>query len=147
MKVIFLKDIPGTGKKGEVKEVSLGYARNYLIPNGLALEATPGHLKELKKQEEILAKKAAKGLQEAKNLAEKISGKTVTVKAKAGEEGRLFGSVTAADLAAALSAEGIKVDKKKIELDEHIKSLGNYTARIRLHPEVSVPVTIVVEKQ
>jgi large subunit ribosomal protein L9 len=79
-------------------------------------------------------------------MAAKLSGKIVTIKAKAGEEGRLFGSVTSADLAAALSAEGIKIDKKKIELEQHIKTLGSYTAQIRLHPEVSVAVTILIEK-
>ena len=102
MKVIFLKDIPGTGKKGEVKEVSSGYARNYLIPHGFALEATPGHLKELKMREENISKKTAREIQEAQATAAKLSGKIVTIKAKAGEEGRLFGSVTSADLAAAL---------------------------------------------
>jgi len=147
MKVIFLNDVPGTGKKGEIKEVSSGYARNYLIPKGLAQEATPGHLKEFKKQQEIRAKKEEKKRQDAQNLAEKISGKTITVKAKAGEDGRLFGSVTAADLAAALLAEGIKIDKKKIELEEHIKAVGSYTARLRLHPEVSVPITVAVQQQ
>lgn len=147
MKVILLNDVPGTGKKGEIKEVSSGYARNYLIPKGLAQEATPGHLKEFKKQQEIRAKKEEKKRQDAQNLAEKVSGKTITVKAKAGEDGRLFGSVTAADLAAALSAQGIKIDKKKIELEEHIKAVGNYTARLRLHPEVSVSVTVVVQQQ
>ncbi len=146
MKVIFLKDVPNTGKKGEIKEVSSGYARNYLIPNGLALEATPGHLKELKMREENRAKRTARETKEAQNTAAKLSGKIVTVKVKAGEEGRLFGSVTPADIAAALSSEGIKVDKKKIELAEHIKSLGSYTAQVRLHPEVSVPITILVEK-
>ena len=146
MKVIFLKDIPGTGKKGEVKEVSSGYARNYLIPHGFALEATPGHLKELKLREENISKKTAREIQEAQATAAKLSGKIVTIKAKAGEEGRLFGSVTSADVAAALSAEGIKIDKKKIELEQHIKTLGSYTAQIRLHPEVSVAVTVLIEK-
>jgi large subunit ribosomal protein L9 len=146
VKVIFLKDIPGTGKKGEVKEVSSGYARNYLIPHGFALEATPGHLKELKTREENISKRTAREIQEARAMAAKLSGKIVTIKAKAGEEGRLFGSVTSADLAAALSAEGIKIDKKKIELEQHIKTLGSYTAQIRLHPEVSVAVTILIEK-
>jgi len=146
VKVIFLKDMPGTGKKGEVKEVASGYARNYLIPNGLALEATPGHLRELKMREENRAKRTAREIEEAQKTAAKLSGKTIKVKVKAGEEGRLFGSVTPADLAAALSAEGIKVDKKKIELAEHIKQLGSYTAQVRLHPEFSVPVTVLVEK-
>jgi large subunit ribosomal protein L9 len=146
VKVIFLKDIPQTGKKGETKEVSSGYARNYLIPNGLALEATPGHLKELKMREETRAKKTDREVKEAQNTAAKLSGKEVTVKVRAGEEGRLFGSVTPADIAAALSSEGIKVDKKKIEPAEHIKSLGRHTAQVRLHPEVSVPITIVVER-
>jgi|LSQX01.1.fsa_nt_gb large subunit ribosomal protein L9 len=146
MKVIFLKDVDNTGKKGEVKEVTSGYARNYLLPNGLAVEATPGHLRQIRAQEESRARKTSKEIMAARDLAAKISGKTVSIKAKSGDEGRLFGSVMPADLAAALLSEGIKVDKRKIEFTEHIKSLGSYTAQIRLHPEVSVKVTVNVEK-
>jgi len=146
VKVIFLKDVPSVGQKGEIREVASGYARNYLIPNGLALEATAGRLKDLKMREETRLKRSARERQEAQELAARLSGKVLTVKVKAGEEGRLFGSVTAADVAGALLAEGIKVDKKKIAFAEHIKSLGRYTVQVKLHPEVSVPLTILVEK-
>ena len=114
MKVIFLKDVPNTGKKGEVKDVAPGHARNYLIPKGLAVKATPGRIKEMKAREESRAKKISQEIKEAENTAAKLAQKTVTIKAKAGEEGRLFGSVTPADLAEALLSEGIKVDKKKL---------------------------------
>lgn len=146
MKIIFIKDIPNIGQKGEIKEVASGYARNYLIPNGLAYEATPGRLKDLKMREGTKAQKTAREVKEAQNLAERISGKTVTIKVKAGEEGRLFGSVTSADIAGALSSSGIKIDKRKIDLTEHLKALGSYSIHVKLHPEVSVPINVLVEK-
>jgi len=146
LKVIFIKDIPNIGKKGDIKEVASGYARNYLIPNGLAYEATPGRLKDLKMLEETKARKSAREVKEAQNLAEKISGKTVIIKVKSGEEGRLFGSVTSADIAGALSSSGIKIDKRKIDLTEHIKALGSYSIQVKIHPEVSAPINVMVEK-
>ncbi|MGI5823719.1 MAG: 50S ribosomal protein L9 [Dethiobacteria bacterium] len=146
MKVIFMEDIPNVGEKGEIKDVAAGYARNYLIPKGLAQQATPGRLKDLKMQAEAKARKTAQAIQAAEKMVAKIEGKQVTIKVKAGEEGRLFGSVTSADIAQALAAQGIKVDKKKIELDDYIKSLGDYTVQIKLHPEVATSVNVIVEK-
>lgn len=134
------------GEKGEIKDVAAGYARNYLIPKGLAQRATPGRLKDLKMQAEAKAKKTAKAVQAAEKMAAKLEGKQVAIKVKAGEEGRLFGSVTSADIAQALAKQGIKVDKKKIELGDYIKSLGDYTVQIKLHPEVAASVNVIVEK-
>ncbi|MGI6307630.1 MAG: 50S ribosomal protein L9 [Dethiobacteria bacterium] len=146
MKVIFLEDVPNVGEKGQIKDVAAGYARNYLIPKGLAQRVTPGHLKDLKMQDEARAKKTAKAIKAAESVAAKLAGKDVSIKVKAGEAGRLFGSVTSADIAQALAAAGIKVDKKKIELEEYIKSLGSYTVQIKLHPEVTASVNVVVEE-
>lgn len=147
MKVIFLEDVPNVGEKGQIKEVTAGYARNYLIPKGLAQQATAGHLKDLKMQDEARAKKAAKELKAAEALAAKLLEKKVTIKVKAGEGGRLFGSVTSADIAQALASGGIKVNKKKIDLVEPIKALGDYSVQIKLHPEVTSSVQVLVEKK
>ena len=147
MKVIFLEDVPNVGEKGQIKDVAAGYARNYLIPKGLAQQVTAGHLKDLKMQDEARAKKAAKKLKAAEDLAAKLLEKKVVIKVKAGEGDRLFGSVTSADIAQALASSGIKVNKKKIDLVEPIKALGDYTVQIKLHPEVTSSVQVLVEKK
>lgn len=135
------------GEKGQIREVAAGYARNYLIPKGLAQRVTPGHIKDLKMQDEARSRKTAKAIKAAENVAAKLAGKEISIKVKAGEAGRLFGSVTSADIAEELAMQGIKVDKKKIELDEYIKSLGEYTVQIKLHPEVAASVHVVVEEE
>lgn len=145
MKVILNENIPNLGEKGEIKDVASGYARNYLIPKKMALEVTPGRLKDLQMKEEQNARKAAREIEVAKELGEKIEGRSFTMKVKAGEEGRLFGSVTSGDIAGVLEAEGIKVDKKKIALDDPIKTLGTFELQVKLHPQVSVPITVIVE--
>jgi len=145
MKVILNENIPNLGEKGEIKDVASGYARNYLIPKKMALEVTPGRLKDLQMKEEQNARKAAREIEMAKELGEKIEGRSFTMKVKAGEEGRLFGSVTSGDIAGALEVEGIKVDKKKIALDDPIKTLGTFELQVKLHPQVSVPITVIVE--
>lgn len=147
MKVILTRDVPNVGLSGEVKEVAPGYARNYLIPKGLAVEATPGRLKELKMREEAKVKKAAREVEEARKIAEKIDGKSFTVKAKSGERGRLFGSITSADIAKVLQAYGVSVDKKKIELKDPLKELGSFDVEIKLNPEVSARITVLVEPE
>jgi large subunit ribosomal protein L9 len=146
VKVILVKDIPDLGQKGEIKEVASGYARNYLIPKGFALKATPGCLNDLKLREETKAQKAVREINEAQEVAKKLTGKSFTIKVKAGEEGRLFGSVTSADIAKTLSSEGINIDKRKVELTEHIKELGSYSVRIKLHSEVVVSLDVKVEE-
>ncbi|NLX92102.1 MAG: 50S ribosomal protein L9 [Firmicutes bacterium] len=145
MKIILTEDVRDLGEKGEVKEVSPGYARNYLIPKGLAVEATQGQLRALKAKQEILSRKNAKEEKTARELAAKLSGKSFAIKVKAGESGRLFGSVTAADLAEMLEKNGFNVDKKKIELTEPIKELGEFTIQVKLHPEVRVPIQVTIE--
>lgn len=144
MKVILEKDVKSLGKKGEVKEVAEGYARNYLFPRGLAVEATGGQLKQLQQRQQRKADQQAKVLAEAEQRAAKIAGMEVEISMRVGENGRLFGSVTSGDLAAALQKKGVKVDKRKIELAEPIKNLGTYPLRIKLHPEVEANLTLKV---
>src|SRR5699024_4158000 len=137
MKVIFIEDDEGKGKKGEVKKVSIGYARNYLFKNKLAIEATPGNLKALKKQQEKKQQKKEAEKEEAVKLKEALSKLTVEIKAKAGEGGRLFGSITNKQIADVLKKEhGYKIDRRKIELDQPIRSLGHTVVPVKLHPEV-----------
>jgi large subunit ribosomal protein L9 len=142
MKVILLQDVKALGLKGEIKEVAEGHARNYLIPRKLAVEASGGHLKQHQKQEEVAAGKKAKILAQAQSKATKLNGVSVKITAKVGEGGRLFGSVTSADVAAALKEQGFTVDKRKIELSEPIKSLGVYPVRVRVHPEVDANIDV-----
>lgn len=145
MKVILRKDITDLGKAGDIKEVASGYGRNYLIPKGLAFEATPGRIKDIEMHKDSLDKKNVREINEAKELAGKIAGKVFTIKAKAGGEGRLFGSVTPADIAKVISAEGINVDKRKIIFEEHIKTLGSFAVQVKFHPEVAAAININVE--
>lgn len=147
MKVIFLKDVKGKGKKGEVKDVAEGYARNYLIPNGLAVEATKSNLKTLEAQKKSAQKKAEHELEEAKKLKEQIEKLTVEIKAKAGEGGRLFGAVSTKQIAEALGKLNIKVDKRKILLDEPIRSLGFTNVPVKIHPEVTATVKVHVKEE
>lgn len=137
MKVVLLKDVPGVGKRGEIVNVAEGHARNYLIPRQLAEEATEGRLKEIRRNRDVKAKKAAKAEAEARKLAARFEGLVVQVRARCGEGGKLFGSVGNKDVAEALAAQtGIKLDRKKIELNDTIKALGVYPALARLHPGV-----------
>ena len=137
MKVILIQDVKTLGKKGAVLEVAEGYARNFLFPRNLAKEATPVNMKELEHKNTLEAKKKQQILVEAKELANKISAITVTISTKAGEGGRLFGSVTSKDIVEVLeSKHKIVVDKRKVELKETIKTLGVYQAVVKLHPDV-----------
>ena len=148
MKVILLKDLKGTGKKGEVVNVSDGYARNFLFPKGVAKEATDGNVKVLKEQKTAQKIKEDKELEEAKELAVKMGELTVTLFSKAGEGGRLFGSVTSKDIAEALNKKhGIKVDKRKILLDDPIKVLGATNVKIKVHPEVTAQIKVQVNEK
>lgn len=148
MKVILTKDVKGQGKKGDVKEVSQGYAQNFLIKRGFAVEATPANLGRLKGQKKRAAKDAAEELQEAKDLKAILDETTVEVKAKSGEGGRLFGSITTKQIAKELEkAKGIKVDRRKMELDEPIRSLGHTKVPVKLHPEVTATMRVHVVEQ
>ncbi|MDS9471851.1 50S ribosomal protein L9 [Sporosarcina pasteurii] len=143
MKVIFLKDVKGQGAKGDVKTVPVGYAQNYLLKNKLAIEATPGNLSKLKGQQKRAEKDAAAELAEAKALKEKVEKITVEMKAKSGEGGRLFGSITTKQIADTLSKnEGIKVDRRRMELPEPIRSLGYTNIPIKLHPDVTATLKV-----
>ncbi|GAC91149.1 50S ribosomal protein L9 [Anoxybacillus sp. LAT_35] len=148
MKVIFLKDVKGKGKKGEVKNVADGYAQNFLFKQGLAIEATPANLKALEAQKNKQKKEAEEELARAKKLKEKIDTLTVELFAKAGEGGRLFGSITSKQIAEALQQQhDIKIDKRKIELDDAIRALGYTNVPIKLHPEVTATLKVHVQEQ
>lgn len=136
MKVIFLQDVKGQGKKGEVKNVSEGYAQNFLIPRGLVRPATEGNVKTLEQQTAAELKRKEKEKEEAIALGKKLEEVTVTLKAKAGEGGRLFGAITSKQVAEALEKTGIKIDKRKIEMHEPIRTLGVTQVPVKLHPEV-----------
>jgi large subunit ribosomal protein L9 len=144
MEVILREDVKSLGKAGEMVRVKPGYARNYLLPHGLAYEATEGNKKR------IAAETRARGIRheaeraEAERAAAELSGITITLTGKAGEEGKLFGSITAQDIAAALAAQGHQVDRRRIELEHPIKALGSHTVGVRVHPEVHAEVRVSV---
>jgi len=142
MKVILLQDVKGTGKKGEVKDVADGYARNFLIKKGVAIEATTKNINELQGQQSSAQYKIDLEIQHAKEVAELINGKRVTVKAKAGKNGKLFGSVTVGHIADAIEQQfNVKIEKKKISLKLEIKAFGSYEADIKLYKGISAKVT------
>ena len=148
MIVILNKDIKGTGKAGDVVKVSDGYARNMLLPKGWATEATEGNVRHLEKQKAIAAEKKASEKAAAQELAKKIETLTVTIKTKAGDGGKIFGSITSKDIAEALKKEHkIDVDKKKIQLGNPIKSVGEMSVTIKLYPEVSTTLKVAVVAQ
>ncbi|MBE6031351.1 MAG: 50S ribosomal protein L9 [Firmicutes bacterium] len=146
MVVILLKDVKGTGKAGDVVKVSDGYARNMLIPKGLAKEATEGNVRNLEKQKALQAEKKAEEKAAAQALAEKLKEMPVTIKTKSGEGGRLFGSITSKDIADALNNQyKLNIDKKKIVLDSPIKNVGTYTLPVKLYEEVKGEIKVTVE--
>jgi large subunit ribosomal protein L9 len=143
VKVILLEDVKKIGKKGDLVNVADGYARNYLFPRNLAKEATSGSIKQLKQEKKAMENKKKKEFELAKEVAEKISKSSVTVKAKSGDQGKLFGSITSKDIANELKKQhNIDVDRRKIELSEPIKTLGNYKVNIKLAPEVEAELTV-----
>lgn len=148
MKVILLQDVPKVGKKDQVLEVKEGYARNFLFTKKLAMEATPANMKELQRQEKIRADKAAEQKAEAVALGEKLKETTVTIQTKCGAGGKLFGAVTNKEIAEQLEkATGIKIDKRKINLEENIKTLGTYRPMVKLHPDVHVELAVKIVEQ
>jgi len=144
MKVILKNDVKDLGHVGEVVNVKDGFARNFLVPQGLAVEASTKNVKVFEHEKKKIQEMAKKVKSGAAGLAEKISAAKIIIKAKAGEEDKLFGSVTSMDIADALKAEGIEIDKKKIQLDEPIKRIGEYTVPIKLHSEVSAQLNVQV---
>ncbi len=145
MKVILKVDVEGVGSAGDIVEVSPGYARNYLIPRRLALAATSRNVKSLEKQKAEIMKKVDKERKRIEALAQRLAQTKVVVTKQAGEKGKLFGSVTTRDIADALSREGIEIDRKKIVLEETIKTLGSYQVKVKLphgiESQVQVEVT------
>jgi large subunit ribosomal protein L9 len=147
MKVILKEDVKHVGKMGQIVDVADGYARNYLIPKGLVTEASTKNIKFLEHEKRTIQEKSKKIRNSAQDLASRISSLTISIKAKAGEEGKLFGSITTMDVAEALQKEGVEIDKKKISLEEPIKRLGSYTVNIKLHHDVSAPLNIQIVEE
>lgn len=146
MKVILTADVKGTGKKGDVVEVADGYGRNFLVKKGLAKVATASNVHDAAQKKAAQEFHKAEEVKALKALAAELEGKSVTVKIKAGENGKVFGSVTTAHVAAALAAAGYDIDKKKIKA-EAVKTLGTFPAEVRLMENVSAKITFVVEAQ
>lgn len=147
MKVIFLQDVKGSGKKGEVKTVADGYARNMLLPKGYAVEATAKNMNLLEGQKASAQHKMDLEIAAAKEAAAKVKGKKVKISAKAGSNGKLFGSVTAGNVADALNEQfGVKIDKKKIALSTDIKNFGSYTAVIKFYNGITETIDIDVDE-
>jgi len=145
MKVILLQDVKGLGKKDSIVEVSDGYARNYLFPKKLAIEATQGLQTQLKQKKEAETRKKEKEIEQAKELAKKIEGLTLEIKVKAGENGKLFGAITNKEIADELKKQfNIDIEKKKIELDTPLKNIGSYTVDVKVYPSVSAKLKIIL---
>ncbi|WP_406685980.1 50S ribosomal protein L9 [Rossellomorea vietnamensis] len=148
MKVIFLKDVKGKGKKGEVKNVADGYAHNFLLKKGLAVEATNANMGQLEGQKKKEQQVAQEELEEAKKLKGTLEEITVEMKAKSGEGGRLFGSITSKQIADALKkAHDIKIDKRKIEMNDAIRALGYTNVPVKLHTDVSATLKVHVTEE
>ena len=147
MKVILLQDVKGKGKKGQMLEVSDGYARNFMLPKKLAMEATPDAINTMKMNDKATAERIAREKAEALAIANKLRGMILTVTAKGGGAGRLFGSVTNQEIADALEKSmSIKLDKRKIVIADTIKSVGTYTVSCKLGYEISAPLTVKIEE-
>jgi large subunit ribosomal protein L9 len=144
MEVILREEVKSLGKAGELVRVKPGYARNFLLPRGLAFEATEGNKKRIAAESKARGTRAAAERSEAQTYADKLGAVTVTLGGKAGEEGKLFGSITSQDIAEGLGQQGFEVDRRKIELEQPIKTLGFHTIGIRLHPEVRAEVRVSV---
>ena len=142
MKVILLQDVKGKGKKGQMLEVSDGYARNFMLPKKMAIEATPDAINTMKMNDKATQERIAREKAEAMAISKQLREMTVTVTAKGGGAGRLFGSVTNQEIADALAKTGIKLDKRKIVIAEPIKNVGTYTVTCKLGYEISAPLTV-----
>ena len=146
MKVILLQDVKGKGEKGQMLEVSDGYARNFMLPKKLAIEATPDAINTMRMNDKATQERIAREKAEAMEVSKKLRAMTLVVKAKGGGAGRLFGAVTNAEIAAALEKQGVKLDKRKIVLGETIKNVGTYTATCKLGYEITAPLTVKIEE-
>ena len=146
MKVILLQDVKGKGKKGQMLEVSDGYARNFMLPKKLAIEATADAINTMKMNDKATQERIAREKAEALEISKKLRAMTLVVTAKGGGAGRLFGAVTNAEIATALEKQGIKLDKRKIVLNENIKNIGTYTVTCKLGYEINAPLTVKIEE-
>ena len=146
MKVILTQDVKGKGKKGQMIEVSDGYARNFMLPKKLAIEATADAINTMKMNDKATQERIAREKAEALETSKKLRAMTLVVKAKGGGAGRLFGAVTNAEIASALEKQGIKLDKRKIVLNETLKNVGTYTATCKLGYEINAPLTVKIEE-
>ena len=147
MKVVLRQDVDSLGMEGEVFDVADGYARNFLIPRGFALEATQQNLKLIEAQRKKIEEKRLKAKEEAEKARLSLSELVVTIAQKAGEEDKLYGSVTSMDIADQLEKRGIQIDRKRIRLDRPIKTLGEFAVPVKLHPEVTASIKVVVVPQ
>lgn len=148
MKVILLEDVDGLGTKGDLVEVADGYGRNYLVPRGLAEEATKGNIKSLEQRRQALLRRAEQERAAAQATAERIAAATITVLARAGEKGRLFGSVTTGDIAEAVQEQlGIEIDRRRVQLDEPIRAVGSFEVPVRLHQDVTATIRLTVQAE
>ena len=147
MKVILLQDVKGKGKKGQMIEVSDGYARNFMLPKKLAIEATPDAINTMRMNDKATAERIAREKAEALATSKKLRDLTVVVTAKGGGNGRLFGAVTTQEIASALEKQGgIKLDKRKLVLSENIKNVGTYTVTCKLGYEITAPLTVKIQE-
>lgn len=144
MKIVLRDDVENLGRKGDVVDVADGYARNYLVPRGLAMKATKGAVAQAEAMRRNRAAREAREREAAQAQASAIAGIRIEIPARVGEGGKLFGSVTATDIAQALAARGVEVDRRKVGLDEPLKEVGDVEVLVRLHPEVEAAVTVAV---
>jgi large subunit ribosomal protein L9 len=147
MEVILKEDVPKLGHRGDVVKVATGYGRNYLLPNKLAIEATAGNKKVIEQMKAAAVRKTQKDKADAEALAKQFEGATVTITRRAGEADQLFGSVTSSDIAAELEKKGFTIDRRKLELDQPIKTIGEHTVPVRLFRDVTASVKVVVAKE
>ncbi len=147
MKLILREDVPNLGKGGQLVEVKPGYGRNYLLPRGLAVVANPRNLREIEHQKQVAAAKAAKMRASAEALAKRLADTPVSLKRKVGEQDKLYGSVTAMDIAEALGQRGLSIDRRSIDLAEPIKTVGEFEVPVKLHHEVAGKVKVKVEPE
>jgi large subunit ribosomal protein L9 len=145
MKVLFKQDVVDVARAGQVKEVADGYARNFLIPRGLAVAATSAALKQVAQVRAVAARQASEEEKAAQALKEKLEAQPVVIEAKAGQQGRLYGSVTTADVAGAIQRQlGVSVERRDLEIGDHVRQIGSYEATARLHRSVTATITVEV---
>ncbi len=144
MRIILKKDVESVGKAGDLVNVSDGYARNFLIPRGLGIEASSKNMKALKNEMETAARRTTKEKEAAQSMVERLEGVTCTISRKVGQQDKLFGSVSTKDIGDALHEQGIEIDKRNILLEDPIKSLGEFSVKIKLHSGISTDIKVVV---